>query len=277
MWFLAQERRQLNRQFSMRNLKKHEYLLCGLVKCGCGTAMCGMSRGDYRYYLCTWRNNRHAAPRQCWARSVRADALESDVWESALGLFSDKPRLECLLRIAQQEELDALDPKQAELGTVEGLIADTERKAAEIGHALKAAVGVVTKTLKDDMLEVNARYEALLARREKLIADLSTRRLTDSAVQDLLDFADAARLGMENADYATMRTILEAMKLSVVVRDGRFYVTSIAGTREGVIRRMPSDWRQAGAKLAQFVPGVHSIAILPNTDQECKKVVRGRE
>jgi hypothetical protein len=127
------------------------------------------------------------------------------------------------------------------------------------------------------MHAVNARYDALLARREKLIADLGAQRLTDAAAQDLLAFADDVRLGMENADYRTKRANLEALKLSVVVRDGRFYVTSIAGTGEGEIRKLPRGWKKEGPRDVQFVPDFQSIAIFPNTDQDCRKISRGRE
>ena len=65
------------------------------------------------YYTCTWRNNHHShlEERTCEGRSVRADAIEVDVWESVVSLFSNLDTLEKHLRIAQQEELAALNPK----------------------------------------------------------------------------------------------------------------------------------------------------------------------
>ena len=37
-----------------------------------------------------------------------------------------------------------------------------------------------------------------------------------------------------------------------------------------------SDRNYLNGPYGQFAPGFHNIAIFPNTDHECKKVVRGR-
>src|SRR6185503_20133894 len=104
----------------------------------------------------------------CKAGSVRADAIDTDVWESILGLFGNLEKLEKQLRIAQQEELAALDPKLEELNAVEAMITQTEAEALEIGQALKRATGLVAKGLEQNMNEVNQRYDALCKRREIL-------------------------------------------------------------------------------------------------------------
>ena len=173
-WVVAQELRAQNKLYSRRN-KLHDYLLSGLIRCACKRAMSGEYFSDHRYYTCTWRNNHHShlEERSCWARSVRADAIEADVWDSILNLFSDLEKLERQLRIAQQEELAALDPKLEELNAVEAMIVQTEADADEIGQALRRATGLVAKSLDQNMKEVNQRYDALCKRRETLQADLS--------------------------------------------------------------------------------------------------------
>jgi hypothetical protein len=85
------------------------------------------------------------------------------------------------------------------------------------------------------------------------------------------------RLGLENADCRTVLANLEALKLWVVVREGRFYVSSIAGTWGGEIRKAPRGCNKDGPTNVQFVPDFHTIAIFPNTDQDCRKISRGRE
>lgn len=102
--------------------------------------------------------------RTCWARSIRADAVEADVWDSIIDLFSNLEKLEKQLRIAQQEELAVLDPKLEELNAVEAMIVQTEADAAEIGQALKRATGLVAKNSEQNMTEVNQRYDALCKR-----------------------------------------------------------------------------------------------------------------
>jgi site-specific DNA recombinase len=149
MWEAAQVQRQHNKQFSKRNAK-HDYLLSGLIRCGCGSALTGVYFSNHRYYSCTWRNNHHTKleKRICKARSVRVEAIESDVWDIILKIFADQESLETHLRIAQREELEAINPKLEELNAVEAMIVDTEQEAVEIGQAMKRASGLVARTLE---------------------------------------------------------------------------------------------------------------------------------
>jgi site-specific DNA recombinase len=239
-WETAQELRGQNKLFSRRN-KQHDYLLSGLIRCVCGRAMSGEYFSDHQYYTCTWRNNHHShlEERSCWARSVRADAIEADVWDSILNLFSDLEKLERQLRIAQQEELAALDPKLEELNAVEAMIVQTEADAEEIGQALRRATGLVAKSLDQNMKEVNQRYDALCKRRETLQTDLSVTRLTDEAIQSLIEFAQDVFVGKENANFQVKRQNLEMLQVQVVINDGTFKIYCLAGEISGKIRKLP--------------------------------------
>jgi len=239
LWDAAQDQRQRNRQFSRRNAK-HDYLLSGLIRCSCGRAMSGEYFSNHRYYSCTWRNNHHTnlEKRPCKARSVRADAIEVDIWDSILSIFSDRERLETQLKVAQQQELEALDPKLEELNAVEALITDTEQEAVEIGQAIKRAKGLVAKTLDQNMKEVNTRYEALCKRRDTLQSEVSVIRLTDSAIREFMKFAEDVFTGIENADFETKRRVLEMLDISVVVNSGRYKMEGIAGKWNGEIRKI---------------------------------------
>lgn len=239
-WDAAQEQREMNKKFSRRNAK-HDYLLSGLLRCSCGHSLSGEYFSNNQYYTCNWRNNHHSnlEERTCWQRSVRAEAIEPDVWDSIVSLFSDQKILEKYLRIAQEEELAALDPKKEELVAVISVIEETEREAIEIGRALRHASGIVAEKLKQRIEEVDKRYEALVGRQEFLEEDLSKTKLTDEAVQDLLKFADDVFLGIENADFDTKRRTMEMLKIKVTVKDKMFYVDSVAGHWEGNIRKLP--------------------------------------
>jgi site-specific DNA recombinase len=240
LWEAAQEQREQNKKFSRRNAK-HDYLLSGILRCSCGHALSGEHFSNHQYYTCTWRNNHHSnlEERTCWQRSVRADAIEPDVWDSIVSLFSDQKNLEKYLRVAQQDELAALDPKREELKAVIAMIEETEREAVEIGRALRYASGIVAAKLKQNIEEIDKRYEALVERQEFLEEDLSKKLLTDEAVQDLLIFADDVFLGIENADFDTKRRTMQMLKIKVTVKDKRFYVDSLAGQWEGTIRKLP--------------------------------------
>lgn len=239
-WEMAQEIRKQNKQFSQRN-KTHDYLLSGLIRCACGRAMSGEFFSDHRYYSCTWRNNHHThlEERTCWARSVRADAIEVDVWEAIESLFGNLENLENHLMIAQQQELASLDPKMEELNAVESMIVQTEADALEIGQALKRATGLVAKSLEQNMNEVNMRYDALCQRREELKAEVGTQRLTDTAIQELVEFARDVFVGIQNADFHTKRRNLEMLQVRVQIDDRKFKIVCLAGEITGEIRQLP--------------------------------------
>lgn len=246
-WEAAQELRGQNKRFSRRN-KRHDYLLSGLIRCVCGRAMSGEYFSDHQYYTCTWRNNHHShlEERTCWARSVRADAIEVDVWDSIIDLFSNLEKLEKQLRIAQQEELNALDPKLEELNAVEAMMIQAEADAVEIGQALKRATGLVAKSLEQNMAEVNQRYDALCKRQGALQTELSVTQLTDGAIQGVIEFAQDVFVGKENADFHVKRRNLEILKVQVVVDKGRFTIYSAAGEISGEIRKLPKATRWGG-------------------------------
>jgi site-specific DNA recombinase len=243
-WETAQELRVQNKLFSRRN-KQHDYLLSGLIRCVCGRAMSGEFFSHHRYYTCTWRNNHHThlEERTCNARSVRADAIDEDVWDSIIKLFGNLEDLEEHLRIAQQEEINAMDPKLEELNAVEAMIIQAESDAIEIGQALKRATGLVAKSLEQNMHEVNERYDAMLKRREILQEELSEAKLTNSVIQELVEFAQDVFVGIENADFQTKRRNLEMLKVRVEVDTGKFRIDSLAGQIFGEIRKLPKAKR----------------------------------
>ena len=263
-WEVAQELRGQNKLFSRRN-KKYHYLLSGLIRCTCSRARSGEYFSDHQYYTCSWRNNHHSRleERTCKAGSVRADAIDADVWESILGLFGNLENLEEHLRIAQQEELAALDPKLEELNAVEAMIIQTEADALEIGQALRRATGLVAKSLEQNMSEVNQRYEALCKRRETLQSELSVTRLTDSAIQELVEFAKDVFVGIENADFNTKRRNLEMLKVRVEAGNGKFKINCLAGEISGEIRKLPKAPRGRGRSGGGGVTNSHSPALGP--------------
>jgi site-specific DNA recombinase len=257
-WEAAQELRGQNKLYSRRN-KQHDYLLSGLIRCVCGRAMSGEFFSDHQYYTCTWRNNHHShlEERTCWARSVRADAIEADVWDSIIDLFSNLEKLEKQLRIAQQEELAAFDPKLEELSAVEAMIVQTEADALEIGQALKRATGLVAKSLEQNMKEVNQRYDALCKRQQALQAELSVTQLTDDAIQGLIEFAQDVFVGKENADFQTKRRNLEMLNVQVEIDNGTFKVDSLAGPISGEIRKLERTPKGGGSSNGGGVTNLH--------------------
>jgi capsid protein len=162
-----------------------------------------------------------------------------DVWEAIESLFGDLENLENQLRIAQQQEFAALDPKREELRAVDAMIAQAEADAVEIGQALRQATGLVAKSLKQNMDEVNLRYEALSERHKVLQSEVTETKLTNTAIEGLVQFAQDVFVGIKEADFQTKRRNLEVLRVRVVVDGGKFTIESLAGKITGEIRKLP--------------------------------------
>ncbi|MFN0084660.1 MAG: recombinase family protein [Blastocatellia bacterium] len=97
-WELAQEHLRMNKERATRNTHKHQYLLSGLLVCGCcQVRMHGQSAGDQgrrRRYVCARKQAQHAHPERCPNRTVIAETIEDLVWRSVSQLLSD-PSLLC--------------------------------------------------------------------------------------------------------------------------------------------------------------------------------------
>ena len=130
-----------------------------------------------------------------------------------------------------------MDPKREELLAIDGMIAEAEIEALEIGQALKRASGIVGRTLEQNMVDVNRRYEALCKRQDELQSDIGKAKLSDEAIQDTILFSEDVRMGIKNADFATKRRRLETFKVNITIQDRRFEVTSLVGTWDGEIRK----------------------------------------
>ncbi len=239
-WEAAQAQMTKNKLYAKRHARR-TYLLSGLIRCVCGSVMAGGFYSNHKYYFCNWPQNHIASVEKqtCFAKKVRADAIELDVWDSIVGIFSDIERLEYLLRIAQKAELEAIDPKRRELQAIEGMIKKAEDDAAEIGQALKKSKGIVAGSLERDMQAVNDRYDALIERRDLLRGSINNIQLTDSAIQAVIDYAKDIKRGIENATDEMKRRNLEMFQVKVKIDNGHFYITSLIGSWDGEIRKLP--------------------------------------
>jgi len=104
---------------------KHEYPVTGFAVCGqCGSPLVGSClRGDYRYYHCRGTYSTASRNRVCDARYIKADWLESVVWEKVKSVLSTPEVL--LAEIRKQTEAEQA---QLSTGTMEQEIRDLNRR-----------------------------------------------------------------------------------------------------------------------------------------------------
>ncbi|WP_428487671.1 recombinase family protein [Rhodopila sp.] len=125
LWDRAKAQLARNASLSFRNNSKYSYLLRCLLTCKiCGLAMFGRTypaRADQperRYYQCHGKDCiMTARPTACPSRNVKAEEIETAVWDHVAGLLSNPDRL-----VAQFEHLAAT----AEAGTTRDRAADQQ-------------------------------------------------------------------------------------------------------------------------------------------------------
>jgi site-specific DNA recombinase len=88
LWQKAQQRKAMNIKYAHRNSHYH-YLLHGLLVCGiCGQTLYGRKRGAHRYYYCSNPKGQKTPGIAAHRCSLRADALEHQVWVALSDLLS---------------------------------------------------------------------------------------------------------------------------------------------------------------------------------------------
>jgi len=132
-----------------------------------------------------------------------------------------------MLRDAQEREAESLAPKRDDLEHIEAMLGDCDMEATECAVAMRIAKGRVKEKLERQQDEINARYEALSTRREKLHADLGARQLTDDRVSNALQFREDFELGMKNPTFDDKRQMLETLKVEVTVQGGKASVKCV--------------------------------------------------
>jgi len=115
-------------------------------------------------------------------------------------------------------------PRQKELEHISALLKDTETEADEIARATTKAKGIIAKKLEQQADEVDRRYEALTARKIELQEALDVE-LTESNIDDLLQFRETVAAGLQNPTFEDKRRWLEILQVTVTVMNRIAIVT----------------------------------------------------
>jgi site-specific DNA recombinase len=230
-WDLAQKRREYNSKFAKRRMTR-EYLLCGLIYCGCGRAMVG-GGGDAKryYYYCPRRNPKYGGAIEkatCTEPLVRSRPVEYIAWGYIMRLLTNADEFEQALRDAQAHEAEQMQPKQNELQHVIALMAATEYEAVQVAQTASKFKGIVGEKLQVQADEINRRYQALEKRKAELEKDLQ-HELTDSHIDTLIEFREAVAVGLNHLKPEERRAWLEVLQTRVTVSNGIATVTCRLG------------------------------------------------
>jgi site-specific DNA recombinase len=211
-----------NRRMAPRNNRVHQYLLRGLVSCGCCRRACTGRRlpPAYDYYLCRTKTQlRLLVPgERCAARYIPAKPLEELVWQD-------------LCDVLQHPEIIAQAMERARGGhwlpqewqaRRENLRRGRTSLTQQIERLTEAYLGGVVPLAEFERRrrETEGRLGALERQEQELLADARDRHETARLADHAEEFCRRIRNGLASADFERKRALLELLVDRVVVTDG---------------------------------------------------------
>jgi site-specific DNA recombinase len=239
-----------NRRMAPRNNRVHQYLLRGLVSCGCCRRACTGRRlpPAYDYYLCRTKTQlRLLVPgERCAARYIPAKPLEELVWQD-------------LCDVLQHPEIIAQAMERARGGhwlpqewqaRRENLRRGRTSLTQQIERLTEAYLGGVVPLAEFERRrrETEGRLGALERQEQELLADARDRHETARLADHAEEFCRRIRDGLASADFERKRALLELLVDRVVVTDGEVEIryafpTGPDGEREPFCR-LRTDYLQ---------------------------------
>ncbi len=216
-WQRAQRRLADNKRFATRN-SRNPSLLQGICACsGCGYAYYRTSTRTTNkkiyYYRCLGSDDyRYEHGRVCGNKPVRADYLDTVVWDHITDLLADPAliRTEITKRL---EQVRTADPATVQRKRLDAGLAKTTTAITRLIGAFQEEL-ISLDELRERMPELRARETSLRHQRDALDAQLADREVYLQLADNLEDFLTGLR------DRAASTTITERQRvLRLLVKD----------------------------------------------------------
>ena len=198
------------------------YLLTGFMKCTkCGSPIGGTTMsGKYRYYRCRGSVPTATRGKICDAGYIKADQLESDVWDKLIKMASSPLSLMGLImdenRIPQDNDIKPMLDKQ--ISKLRKKLKTYQKKEKNLINLLSkdTATGEYVldaiNNLKQERISDESQLKGLLeSRKQASEKEPVTLKLSEVSEQIRNDAAEAAN----SKDLALKRDILERLQLQV--------------------------------------------------------------
>jgi site-specific DNA recombinase len=219
-WQATQERLKYNKEQSVRN-RKGDYLIAGLVTCGhCGAKIYsgGVAVGKRAYYRCS-AARKMIVGKSCDAPNFRVSVVDAAVWGWVKEKLLNKAKLQAGLLDYQAGTLSEVGVLRGRLETVENLAADNRKQLEKLIDLYLSSDDFTKDLLTDRKRRIEEALTALEAERKHLTESVENHTLTDSQIDSLLRFGEqiAMRLDAVEADFAARRSILELLRMRIVL------------------------------------------------------------
>lgn len=215
LFYRAQKQLDRNAELSFRN-KKHDYLLSGLLRCECGSKMCGEGAGGQFYYRCSNAVTNYPLPKECKTSGLNTARIDGGVWKGVYRLLNN-PRL---MRVQAEKwlgkqgkndssdlEIDKIKSQFLRLGEEEKRIAEAYRKNA-----------ISFEILKGQMEDIKSKINSLELQKERLSVENEKMKTPNLSVDEVCQKVSD---GLADFSEVDKRSLLIKLMLQVVVNNER--------------------------------------------------------
>lgn len=236
-------------------VKKRNYLVSGRIRCTrCRQMLVGSGSGKKVYYRPS--RSKVEVYHKCVMPSLRAKWVDETVWDWIQALLLDPQQLERGLNEYQQQRTVRLEPTQNRLSIIKGLEAENRGKYNRLLETYLN--GDFPREMLDEQKQrIESAIEKLNEERVKLEAQLHQNELTEEGIQTIKMFAAQAAKGLQKADFATKRNIIELLNVQVLTDvDGEEKILTVEchlGISEYQAGRLPSQTRNGWRGLRVLI------------------------
>jgi len=232
---MAQNQLKQNALMSDRNAK-HTYLLKGLLKCGREMgSMHGIPMHGKRYYRCHYKNKLNS-PIPCKSSIVKADTIETIVWDSVLNLLSNPDLIKAQFeRWITKREKDAVNLQVSEFQSknIEQNLLSLKSEENKLLEAYSS--GAISL---DQLKEQNARIlkeQKEIKKNQIIVNNLQEKTITSiPKLKDFKKYANIYKTFLEDLKPIGKQVILRKSKLNVTILDRKINIKGTIPTRPTV-------------------------------------------
>lgn len=213
----AQEILSFNQKYARKN-RKYEYLLSGLVYCGCGNKRAGdgYSKGGNHYYRCAERIYKYPLEGKCKLPGVSALVLDKQFWDELSKLFNDPDLLWKQIvewfAIQNNHSQDIAEKKRID-EALEKLNEEEKRYAKAYGSG-----ALEFEQFTDLMRDVKKRRKALEAQGEAITQDSTIRQINEIPKENVLE--EIIKIA-ESIKTANKRQVIQDIIDKITIKERR--------------------------------------------------------
>ncbi len=207
-WQKAQELLRKNSMRSLRNNKKNDYLLRGLVVCGlCGSMAPGHMSNGYTYYCCGANRNKNLTTKPHDERvAVDHRKLDEKVWRGLVQLLDDPEQLKAQMERKLERLSRPIQVDKRNLYKVEQELEKLTQQERRILDAYREGI-IELDELREQKAKVAKQLHVAKAKQKAIQSAQEGAGTPDITLSELLDLSAIYKRAMSKADASTKQTI----------------------------------------------------------------------